>query len=181
VQGFSEVLVAARLGEPWAFRALYDSYGGRVHGYVRGKGAPEPDEVTNDVFAQAFTSLHRFDGDEAAFRSWLFTVAHRRLVDAYRRASKEAQALPYDVEADSREEPSAEAGALDRLGEERVRQLLDRLAPDQRDVLLLRLVGDLTVDQVAEALGKRPGAIKALQRRGLASLVKLLDDQAVTK
>ena len=63
-----------------------------------------------------------------------------------------------------------EAEALDRLGEERVRRLLATLSPDQQDVLLLRLVADLTVDEIATALGKRPGAVKALQRRALATL-----------
>lgn len=66
---------------------MYDEYAPRVHGYVRAKGVPEPDEVTNDVFAQALTSLARFEGDESAFRSWLFTIAHRRVIDVYRRAS----------------------------------------------------------------------------------------------
>jgi RNA polymerase sigma factor (sigma-70 family) len=172
---FAEVLAAARLGQPWALRALYDEYASRVHGYARGKGVSEPDELTNDVFAQALTSLDRFTGEEGEFRAWLFTIAHRRVVDSYRRAVKAPDAVPYDAAVDGRLVPSAEAAVLDRLGEERVRELLDRLAPDQRDVLLLRLVGDLTVDQVATMLGKRPGAVKALQRRGLASLARLIE------
>lgn len=181
MHSFPEVLIAARLGQAWAFRSLYDTYGGRVLGYVRAKGATEPDELTNDVFAQAFTGLQRFDGDEPAFRSWLFTIAQRRLIDAYRRAGRQPETVRYDVDRDVRHDFSAESAALDRLGEDRVRLLLGRLAPDQRDVLLLRLVGDLTVEQVAGVLGKQPGAVKALQRRGLAQLAKALDEQAVAQ
>ncbi len=74
---------------------------------------------------------------------------------------------------------SAEAAALATLGTERVRRLLEGLAPDQRDVLALRVVADLTVEQIAEALGKSTGAVKALQRRALAALRRRLAEEAV--
>lgn len=61
--------------------------------------------------------------------------------------------------------------ALQRLSAERVRGLCDRLVPDQRDVLLLRLVGGLTLQDVAAALGKSKGAVKALQRRALVGRI----------
>jgi RNA polymerase sigma-70 factor (ECF subfamily) len=60
-----------------------------------------------------------------------------------------------------------------------VRRLLSELTPEQQDVLLLRVLGDLTVEEVARAVGKRPGAVKALQRRGLAELERLLADGGV--
>jgi RNA polymerase sigma-70 factor (ECF subfamily) len=69
---------------------LHEEYAPRVHGYVRGKGVPQPDEVTNDVFAHALASLSRFAGDEPAFRSCLFTIAHRRVIDVYRQADRNA-------------------------------------------------------------------------------------------
>jgi RNA polymerase sigma factor (sigma-70 family) len=181
VLGFDEVLAAARLGQAWAFRSLYEQYGGRVHGYVTSKGVPEPEEVTNDAFAQAFTSLGRFTGGEAEFRSWLFTIAHRRVVDAYRRSSTRPAALPYEPDADLREGPSAEQAVLDQLADERVRALLDRLGEDQRNVLLLRLVADLTVEQVAATLGKSEASVKALQRRGLAALAKVVEAEAARR
>jgi RNA polymerase sigma-70 factor (ECF subfamily) len=55
-----------------------------------------------------------------------------------------------------------------------------RLSPDQQDVLLLRLFGELTVDEVARALGKGRGAVKALQRRGLGALAKAIAEEAVS-
>ncbi len=67
---------------------------------------------------------------------------------------------------------------LDRLGKEWVRSVLDRLAPDQRDVLLLRVLGDLTVEQVAETLGKSVGAVKQLQRRGVAAAARITGRRA---
>jgi RNA polymerase sigma factor (sigma-70 family) len=70
-----------------------------------------------------------------------------------------------------------EAEAIARLAQERVQALLGRLSADQRDVLVLRVLADLSVDETAAVLGKSYEAVKALQRRGLASLRRALSDQ----
>lgn len=172
--GFDEVLVAARLGQPWALVVLFRTYSGPVGGYVRGRSPAEPDDIVSDVFASAFSSLDRFDGSEADFRGWLFTIAARRVVDDLRRRGRQVETTDYEPQDDPRAECSAEEEALVRLGEQWVRGVLDKLAPDQREVLLLRVVADLTVDEVARRLGKTPGAVKQLQRRGLAAAAKVL-------
>lgn len=66
------------------------------------------------------------------------------------------------------------------LGDERVRQLLGGLAPDQRDVVLLRLVADLSIEDTAAALGKSPNAVKQLQHRAVRALRSRVDTEAVT-
>ena len=66
------------------------------------------------------------------------------------------------------------------LEEQRVRVILDQLTPDQRDVLLLRLLSDLTVEQVATVVGKTAGAVKALQARGLEQVRREISRGAVT-
>ena len=126
-----------------------------------------------------FTRLADFRGDERKLRSWVFTIAHHRYVDACRRQARLPALVEYDPGADRRPVPSSEQEALAVLGTERVQHLLGTLSPDQREVLLLRIVADLTVDQVAEVLGKRTGAVKALQRRGLATLRRNLDREGV--
>jgi len=70
--------------------------------------------------------------------------------------------------------------ALARIGAEEVHRVLGALSPDQRAVLLLRVLGELTVDEAAQALGKRSGAVKALQRRGLAAIRRELARKGVT-
>jgi RNA polymerase sigma-70 factor (ECF subfamily) len=70
--------------------------------------------------------------------------------------------------------------ALANVGALRVREVIDSLVPDQRQVLLLRILGGLTVGEVAAALGKSPGAVKALQRRGLAAIERQLAEEGVT-
>ena len=171
---FPQVLAAAQADAPWAYQRLFESLGRPVAGYLRGQGADDPDGLANDVFLRVFTNLGGFKGDEERFRSWVFAIAHNVLVDDRRRQSRRpvvAGEPLTEAEAPS----STESDALARLGTERVTSLLGELSPDQRDVLLLRIVADLTVEQVAEALGKAPGAVKQLQRRGLAALRRRLD------
>lgn len=165
---FAEVLTAARANEAWAFQRLFDELARPVAGYLRMQGAREPDDLVNEVFLGVFSALGNFEGDEGQFRSWVFTIAHRRLTDERRRLGRRPV-----VSDDSVADPmggDAEHDALCSIGNERARELLGRLAPDQRDVLLLRIVADLTVERTAETLGKTLGAVKALQRRGLAAL-----------
>jgi RNA polymerase sigma-70 factor (ECF subfamily) len=74
---------------------------------------------------------------------------------------------------------NTEVDAIAALSGDRVNELLASLSPDQRDVLLLRVIADLSIEDVAAALGKRQGAIKALQHRALASLRRQLDREGV--
>ena len=59
---------------------------------------------------------------------------------------------------------------MERLADEEAHHLLDSLTSDQRDVVVLRLISQMSVEEVAAVLEKPPGAVKALQRRALASL-----------
>lgn len=170
---------AARRGEAWALTEIWQRFAPAVTGYLRGRGATEPDDLTSDVFVAVFEKLRTFRGDENDLRAFVFTVAHHRLVDDLRRRARRGTAVEYDAGADPRRTGSAEDEALDALHTERVRALLSRLSDDQREVLLLRVVGDLSLEQTAAALGKRVGAVKALQHRALATLRRLLD-QAVS-
>lgn len=167
---FDGVLDAARANAPWAFERLYRAYAPAVAGYLRVQGAAEPDDLTSEVFLAVFRQLSRFQGDEANFRAFLFTIAHRRVMDEFRARSRRGVSVSWSEERDRRTVGSAEDAAMEAAATSDVRRLLAELSPDQRDVLELRILGDLTVEQAAAVLGKRVGAVKALQRRGLAAL-----------
>lgn len=175
----STLVDAARSGEAWALTEIWQRFAPAVTGYLRGRGATEPDDLTSDVFLAVFERLRSFRGDETDLRAFVFTVAHHRLVDDLRRRGRRGPTVEYDADADGRVSSSAEDEALGALDSARVRALLDRLSEDQREVLLLRVVGDLSLEQTATALGKRVGAVKALQHRALATLRRILD-QAVS-
>ena len=177
---FDGVLAAVRCGAGWAAERLWRSLAPAVAGYLRAQGAAEPDDLTSEVFIGVFRSLATFSGGEEQFRSWVFTIAHRRLLDERRRAVRRPAPAPIaDDDHAASPSDSAEHDALRRLSVERVRRVCGRLAPDQRDVLLLRLVGGLTAEEVAAALGKSPGAVRALQHRGVAALRRIFDHEGV--
>lgn len=172
---FDSVLAAAQAGAGWARTRLYESLAPAVAGYVRAQGVSDPADLTSDVFVTVLTRLPCFAGDEDRFRSWVFTIAYRRVVDEWR-----SRARRLDMTA-PRMEPAAEHHALARIGDEWVAEVLDTLTPDQRQVLALRVVADLSLEQVAELVGKPVGAVKSLQHRALATLRRTISDQAVSR
>jgi RNA polymerase sigma-70 factor (ECF subfamily) len=174
-ESFPNVLSGAQAGAEWSWDALYRHFSGPVLGYLRARGAAEPDDLVGEVFLQLARNIRGFQGDESQFRSWVFTVAHHRLVDEQRaRGRRPSDPVPNEDLEPGTWADAAEEQALGRLSVERAHALIRSLSPDQRDVLLLRVLGGLTVDEVAMVLGKRRGAVKALQRRALASLQRSL-------
>lgn len=167
-----EVLLAARAGAEWAWRRIYDDLAPSVAGYLRARGAAEPEDLTGEVFLQIVRGLGGFAGDGRDFRAWVFTIAHRRWVDDVRSRGRRpvAPAPPERIEAAAGAGGDVESEAQARMADAAVRAAIDELPEDQRAVMLLRALGDLTIEQVATALGKRVGAVKALQRRALRRL-----------
>lgn len=166
---FEDVLDAARAGESWAWRALYEEYSPAVVGYLRARGARDPDDLVGEVFFSLVRSLGKFEGDRQAFRSWLFTIAHRRMVDAARTRARQREDLIEDPPA-GHAIGDAEADAMRSLADGEIKAILSTLSRDQQAVLLLRLFGDMTLEEIARAMGRRVGAVKQLQRRGLLAL-----------
>ena len=167
---FDDVLVAAQAGAAWAFEVLYRDLSPVVTGYLRLHGAAEPDDLASETFLGVFTGLAGFSGDEEALRSWVFTIAHRRLIDDWRRRSRRPQLTDDAGDLTLLPGGDAEDDALMRVGTEDVHRMCAGLPDDQRSVLLLRVLADLTVEQVASVMGRSVGSVKALQRRGLRSL-----------
>lgn len=176
----AEVLVAAQANAPWAFERIYEFLAPRVTGYLRLRGAADPEGLANEVMLGVFQGLPSFEGDVEAFRSWVFTIAYRRVVDDRRRRSARPDTSELTEGHGAAPGGDVEHEALAQLEDERLRALIEELRPDQRDVLLLRLVADLSVEETAEAMGKRPGAVKMLQRRALAAIRRRLSVESVT-
>lgn len=165
---------AARLGSVVAFERIYRAMAPTVASYLRWNGVADVESLTNEVLAQVHRNLQRFSGDTAAFRSWVFTIAHHRMVDDRRAIGRRPVVAEAEIQ-DTAVVGNTEDDALALLSDDQLRLLLEGLSPDQRDVLLLRIVADLSLEDVAAALGKRRGAIKSLQHRALATLRRQLD------
>jgi RNA polymerase sigma factor (sigma-70 family) len=177
------VLPAARAGAEWAWERIYRELAPTVTGYLRAHGAGEPDDLTGEVFLQVVRGLERFEGDERAFRAWVFTIAHRRVVDDLRQRARRpvSPAPPEIIAAATPAGGDVHDDAIATLDEAAVRVAIDALPPDQRAVLLLRILGDMTIEEIARALGKRVGAVKALQRRALKRMQKAYPSEALER
>jgi RNA polymerase sigma-70 factor (ECF subfamily) len=178
--GGSDLTESARRGESWALTAIWHRYSSAVMAYLRGRGVADAEDVTSEVFLQVFRRIHTFRGDESDLRTFVFSVAHARYVDDRRRLARRGVDVEFVAESHDRLAASAEAEALDQLAGQRAVTLIEMLSPDQRDVLLLRIVADLSLEETAEVLHKKVGAVKSLQHRGLAALRPIVE-QAVSK
>ncbi len=178
---FDQTLDAAKAGGDWAWGELYRETAPILARYLRARGVPDVDDVVGETYLRVVRHLGSFTGSEASFRTWLFTIARHLVVDSARRRTRR----PVDATADAAllalaPVGNAEDEAMALLGADVVRDALGRLTVDQRDVLLLRILGDLSIDEVSQVLGRRPGAVKMLQSRGLATLRKTFSEGAVT-
>lgn len=172
-QAFDDVLMAAQTGAGWAFTRLYEDLAGVVTGYLRQQGAREPDDVASETFLHVFSGIGGFEGDEDAFRSWVFTIAHRRLIDERRRLGRRpdlATGDDVDVEAEPDAGPAPDHTVVGEARWEELEQHLAILTPGQRDVVLLRVVAGLTVSETAAMLDRSEDAVRQLQHRGLRAL-----------
>jgi RNA polymerase sigma-70 factor (ECF subfamily) len=172
-------LVGARRREPAAVTRLYTAYAPALFRFFLAAVGDRPtaEDLTGEVFKSAIEGLPRFHGPVEALGGWLFGIARHDLSD-YRRRQARNLVQPLD---DLLEEAALAGGAvdpeelaLDRVEGDRVLAALHQLTSDQRQVLLLRLVADLTAPEVAGILHKSTEAVKALQHRGLASLARVL-------
>ena len=170
---FASVLTAARIGAEWAITALYREFHPRLLRYLRAQAPTHGDDLASEVWLDAAVALPGFEGDATAFRRWLFTIAHRRLIDL-RRADARRRAFLTRLESsqDSRAGADPEASALAASETEAALVRIGRLSPDQAQVVLLRVVAGLTVEEVSAVVGTKPGTVRVLQHRALKRLAE---------
>lgn len=170
---FDAILGAARSGAAWAWQEIFREFAGPIAGYARTRGVAEPEEVLQETLLAAARDIHRFAGGEEEFRAWIFTIAHRRVVDSFRTAGREPPRTDTDVsDLDVHDKwlGDVEREAMSNMSLIEVSVLVRGLTAAQRDVLLLRVVADLSVTETAKILDKSESAVKVLQFRALKTL-----------
>jgi RNA polymerase sigma-70 factor, ECF subfamily len=166
--------------DPGAIATCYAALADPLYRYLVAAGADPTlaEDLVEDTFVELVEAAPPLRGGVSGLRAWLFRAARNNLLDARRKVIRRGDQPLDEAAAGTRPEPrpGPEELALAQAGTERLRRALDRLSPDQREVLALRFVADLTGPEVAAATGRTVGAVKALQHRGLASLAKIIDE-----
>jgi RNA polymerase sigma factor (sigma-70 family) len=147
---------------------VFRRFAGPVHAYLRGAGAADSENMLGDVMVDVLRGLDKFRGDDAALRRWVFTIAHHRIVDERRRRARWRPAVTRSRAQTEHALPPGEP-----VDPQLVAALQD-LTADQREVVLLRFVADLPLEDVARMTGRTAGAVKSLQHRALANLANAL-------
>jgi RNA polymerase sigma-70 factor (ECF subfamily) len=138
-----------------------------VLGYLRSQRARDPEDLLGEVFLQVTRDLSRFRGDRDDLRRWVFTIARHRLVDDARRRARRPEIV-------DRELPDVSAVLPADAPDPELVRALALLTDDQREVIALRFIADLPLEEVARVTKRKIGAVKALQHRGLATLGRIL-------
>lgn len=174
---FASTLAGAQAGGEWAMAILYQANQPRLLRYLRAQAGQDAEDIASDTWLDAARNLPSFTGDADAFRGWLFTIARRRLTDHRRRQQRRPSTPTADDRLLDATSSSAEAAAMaGRLGDEAARRIVASLPADQAEIVLLRVVAGLEVDQVAEITGRRPGTVRVLQHRALRRLARQIGD-----
>ena len=166
-----ETLRAAAAGEPEALRKIYNVLAPSILAYLAGKGCDDPEGLTQDVFLTVFGKLDTLTGGFSGLRTFAFSVAHARMVDDARRRERQPVLAQFQPSSDIRSSASAEETVLASAAA--AAELLEGLTRRQQEVLLLRVVGDQSIEETARIMGCSVGAVKQLQNRAL----KILKDK----
>ncbi len=174
---FGGVLAAAKTGAEWALTALYREFQPGLLRYLRAQAPADGEDLAADVWLAAAAGLGRFEGGEPGFRRWLFTIAHRRLVDLRRHEARQKSLIDSLESWDRRNPTSCEEEVLVTSSTEAALAVIAALPPDQAEIVLLRVVGGLDAAEVGTIVGKTPGAVRVLQHRALERLARRLAEE----
>ena len=163
----------AQQGDRDALEELYLIHFDRIYSYLHVSvgNRHDAEDLTTQTFLKMLEKIGSFKWQSAPFSAWLFRIAHNLAMDHFR-ARRRWQPEEEVPEPPGDEEPSAELAAMQTIGRESMLKLIERLSPEQQQVLTLKFVFNFPNADVATVLGKSEGAVKSLQHRALASLNK---------
>ncbi len=171
----SELIARWKSGDERAASALVARHASALARFAVAQGERnEVDELVQDTFVRAFNSLHSFRG-ESSFRTWLFTIERRLLVDR-RRAEKRRRDRVEIQEDDASTEYDALDGVVANETERRMRQAMSRLSPTQKEVFTLRVTEGLSYKEIAAAVGTTEGAARVHYHNAMRAVKEFLDE-----
>lgn len=172
-----DLITRAARFEQTALEEIFDRYNAGLYRYsLRLLGDPElARECMSETFSKFLSALRRGIGPADHLQAYLYRISHNWITDFYRKSANEPVELDPQLAADPSEQPNV------RLAEEmdrnRVRAALVSLTPEQRQVIVLKYYEDWDNAEIAAALNKPVGAIKALQHRAFVGLRQVLGEE----
>jgi RNA polymerase sigma-70 factor, ECF subfamily len=170
-----DIAARARRRDPDAFGQLFDLFFDKLkrYAYYRTGDMQAAEDLASETLTNGLESIDRFTDRGGSIGAWLFGI-ERNLIARHREASGRGEAVELSEEVPSAEEDAPDTLALDRLTHEQLYAALSRLPEDQRDVILLRFMERHDVKTVGRLIGKKPGAVRALQFRAITALRNIL-------
>jgi RNA polymerase sigma-70 factor (ECF subfamily) len=175
-----QLVLQAQAGNSEAFGQLYDAYMERIYRFVyfRVEDQQTAEDITSQVFLKAWSNLDRFSFNRTPYLAWLYTIAHNAVIDHYR--TRKVTAALDDVQLSQQDHAEVVENEIDLTNEMKtIKAALQMLTDDQQKVLTLKFIEGMSNTEIARQLGKREGAIRALQMRGLQALAKQLQEKMV--
>ena len=160
---------------------LYDEYYPRIarYAYVRIGDRTEAEDIAGEVFLKALDSIKTYQERGLPMQAWLFKIAHNLVVDHLRRVTKRTL-IPIE-KVEIKDETDPENTALMNLEIERVKEAMENLTEEQREVIRLRFFGGLPSKEVAIIMKKNDGAVREMQRAALTKLRQILGEDGFTE
>jgi RNA polymerase sigma-70 factor (ECF subfamily) len=164
---FSRLLADAKAGHGSALGELFHDLHPRLVRYLRVLEPLEADDLASDTWLDVAAALRWFEGDERALRALAFTTARRRLTQLRDRYRRPRSVEPERFEADA---PGDEEGLVSSLSTDVALARVATLPQEHAEVVLLRVLGELPVEDVAEIVAKRPSVVRTIQHEALLRL-----------
>ncbi len=174
LDGEKSIIERAVKGESSAFGLLYDHYQPQIYRfvYVKVSRREEAEDLTHQVFTQAWQNIQNYKDFGFPFSSWLYRIARNEIIDFYR--GRRQNVAIDDVDPEFFAVQSEGPATVDQnLEIQRVLASLRTLKAEYQDVIIMRFIEELSLKEVAAALEKSEGAIKLIQHRALKELQKL--------
>ncbi len=173
---FDERLAAAKAGDEAAFVQLFRAVQPTLLRYLSTLGGPLAEDAAAETWLSVVRGLAKFNGDEAGWRSWVFTIGHARLRDAQRRAGRDPVPMDAAARLESRPDPEDVPARVEEIvTTEAALALVARLPRTEAAAVLLRHVAGFDVPTTARVLGKKAGTVRVAAHRGLARLAEMLE------
>lgn len=145
--------------------------------YLHAVAGAEAEDIAAQSWLDVVAAAARFEGDEAAFRRWVFTIVRRRVADSQRRWWRRPRSVPFDG---FDEVPDGEDIAADTVDRQRAVEHMRRLPPELAEIVFLRVVAGFSADDVGQITGRPAATVRVLQHRALHRLARELNRSSET-